>query len=300
MSKGIHYPQVTSLNRRQFLLAAAAAPVSAFGGAQLNGVAKTAYTAGTEKLTPYDIVTGYNNFYELGTDKLDPAKNASRLRARPWTITIEGEVAKPKVLDLDAVMKLSPLEERIYRHRCVEGWSIVVPWIGFPLNALLKQVEPTGKAKYVASESFYDARQMLSPRQAGIQFPYLEGLRLDEAMHPMTLLSVGLYGEMLPNQNGAPLRLVVPWKYGFKSVKSIVKIRLVEKQPPMTWNITWPQAYGFYSNVNPKRDHPGHSQAKEVRLGEGFRGTRRDTILFNGYAEQVASLYAGMDLMKYY
>ena len=207
---------------------------------------------------------------------------------------------KPKTLDLDAVMKLAPLEERIYRHRCVEGWSFVIPWVGFPLSALLKQVEPTSKAKYVAFQTFYDPKQMLSSRQAHIQFPYVEGLRLDEAMHPLTLLSVGLYGEMLPPQNGAPFRLTVPWKYGYKSIKSIVKVRFVEKQPPTTWNLEWPQAYGFYSNVNPEVDHPTHSQATEMRLGVGNFGQRIKTQKFNGYGDQVASLYSGMDLHKNY
>ena len=208
-------------------------------------------------------------------------------------------MAKPKTLDLDAIMKLAPLEERIYRHRCVEGWSFVIPWVGFPLSALLKQVELTSKAKYVAFQSFYDPKQMLSSREAHIQFPYVEGLRLDEAMHPLALLSVGVYGEVLPPQNGAPLRITLPWKYGFKSIKSIVKIRLVEKQPPTTWNLEWPEAYGFYSNVNPEVDHPTHSQAMEERLGIGRFGERIKTRKFNGY-DQVASLYAGMDLHKNY
>src|SRR5260370_2615967 len=208
-----------------------------------------------------------------------------------------GEAAKPQTFDLDAVLKLAPLEERIYRHRCVEGWSIVVPWIGFPLNALLKQVEPTAKAKYVAFESYYDPKQMPQGRWAGIAFPYVEGLRIDEAMHPLALLCVGLYGETLPNQNGPPLQLVVPAKYGFKSIKSIVKIRLVEKQPPTTWNLSAPNEYGFYSNVNPEVDHPRWSQAKERRLGEF---AKRNTLKFNGYGNEEASLYAGMALRKSY
>jgi sulfoxide reductase catalytic subunit YedY len=210
-------------------------------------------------------------------------------------------VAKPKTIDLDAAMKLAPLEERIYRHRCVEAWSIVVPWVGFSLSNLLKQVEPTGKAKYVAFESYYDSKVMLSPFQAGIHFPYQEGLRLDEAMHPLTMLAVGLYGESLPNQDGAPVRVVIPWKYGFKSIKSLARIRFVSSQPVTAWNQEAPNEYGFYSNVNPHRDHPRWSQAKERRLGEGFLGQGKliDTQMFNGYP-QVASLYSGMDLMKYY
>ena len=261
---------------------------------------KSGYNVGNEKVTPYNFVTSYNNFYEFGTGKDEPAKHAKDFRTMPWTITLEGEVAAPKTLDLDAILKLAPLEERIYRHRCVEGWSIVVPWVGFSLSALLKQVEPTGRAKFVAFESFYDRKQMISPREAGIPFPYLEGLRLDEATHPLALLAVGLYGETLANQNGAPLRLVLPWKYGFKSIKSIVKIRFTEKQSKTTWQSTWPEAYGFYSNVNPNRDHPSHSQKHEFRLGEGLFEQRRNTILFNGYGDQVASLYAGTDLRKNY
>ena len=214
---------------------------------------KTAFNADFEKITPQNVVTSYNNYYEFGTGKDEPAKNAPKWKpASPWTVRIEGEVAQPKTLDLDQILKLAPLEERIYRHRCVEAWSIVVPWIGFPLSTLLNQVKPTGKAKFVAFESFYDPQLMLSSRKAGIQFPYVEGLRLDEAMHPLTLLTAGMYGETLLNQNGAPLRLVIPWKYGFKSIKSIVRIRFLEQQPPTTWNLSWPAAYGFYSNVNPE------------------------------------------------
>ena len=292
-------PKHAYLNRRRFLAAGVAlAGAGSSSAAKLNA-SKTAFRAGNEKLTPYSIVTGYNNFYEFGTDKEQPARLARDFRTSPWTIRLEGEVTKPKTLDLDAVLKLAPLEERVYRHRCVEGWSIVVPWIGFPLSALLKQAEPTGKAKYVSFESFYDPKQMWPPAWAGIPFPYVEGLRLDEAMHPLTLLAAGLYGETLPNQNGAPLRLVIPWKYGFKGIKSIVKIRFVEKEPPTTWSRNWPQAYGFYSNVNPRRDHPGHSQGTELRLGAGWLGSRIGTQIFNGYGE-VASLYSGMDLQRYY
>ena len=295
-------PKQVYLNRRRFLKAGSAAlgalavPFTALSTAKLNGVIKGPFNT-DEKQTPRDWATGYNNFYEFGTAKEQPAQLSKNFRTSPWTVTIEGAVVKPKALDLDAVMKLAPLEERIYRHRCVEGWSMVVPWIGFPLNALLKQVEPTAKAKYVAFQSLYDPKQMPQGRWAGIDFPYVEGLRMDEALHPLTLLCVGLYGETLPNQNGAPLRLVVPWKYGFKSIKSIVKIKLVERQPPTTWNLATPSEYGFYSNVNPEVDHPRWSQGTERRLGEFFK---RKTVKFNGYGDQVASLYAGMDLRKNY
>jgi methionine sulfoxide reductase catalytic subunit len=308
----LRYSQVTPkdvyVNRRRFLASSAAvlggvaAPFSAFAGTKLNAI-KSSYSVGSEKLTSKDIISGYNNYYEFGTGKEEPAQNAPKWKVpSPWTVQIGGEVMKPKTLDLDAIMKLAPIEERIYRHRCVEGWSIVVPWIGFSLNTLLKQVEPTGKAKFVAFETYYDPKVMLSPRQAGIPFPYKEGLRLDEAMHPLVLLGMGLYGETLLNQNGAPLRLVIPWKYGFKSIKSISKITFVEKQPPTDWSAYAPNEYGFYSNVNPKRDHPRWSQAKERRLGEGFlgQGLTRDTIMFNGYGDQVASMYAGMDLIRNY
>src|SRR5882724_6780629 len=288
-------PKDIYVNRRRFLAGALAAPFIANAGTKLNAAKSPLST--DEKPTPLDAITHYNNYYEFGTDKEQPAKLAVGLKTSPWTVAIEGEVAKPKTLDLDAIMKIAPLEERIYRHRCVERWSIVVPWIGFPLNALLKQIEPTSKAKFVAFQTLYDAKQMPQARWAGLDFPYVEGLRMDEAMHPLTLLCVGLYGETLPNQNGAPLRLVVPWKYGFKSIKSIVKIKLVEKQPPTTWNLANASEYGFYSNVNPERDHPRWSQAKERRLGELGN---RDTVKFNGYGDQVASLYNGMDLRKNY
>ncbi|HTS77363.1 MAG TPA: protein-methionine-sulfoxide reductase catalytic subunit MsrP [Bryobacteraceae bacterium] len=289
-----------SLNRRRFLTAGAAAFAGlAWGDTQkLNATIKSPYST-TEPLTPIQIVTGYNNYYEFGTDKADPAKNAQGFKTSPWTLSIEGEVAKPKTLDLDQIMKIAPLEERIYRHRCVEAWSIVVPWIGFPLNALLKQVEPTSKAKFVAFQSYHNTKQepLATSWRAGIDFPYVEGLRMDEAMHPLTILTVGVYGEVLPNQNGAPIRLTVPWKYGFKSIKSLVKIKLVDKQPPATWNMANAHEYGFYSNVNPKVDHPRWSQARERRLGD-LR--MRPTLMFNGYEKEVASMYAGMDLRKYY
>jgi sulfoxide reductase catalytic subunit YedY len=295
-------PKQVYLNRRRFLGAAPIALGALLGSraaqatTKLTGVSKSSYTV-DDKVTPLDVITHYNNFYEFGTDKEDPSRNAQNFRTSPWMVKVEGEVAKPKILDLDALMKLAPLEERIYRHRCVEAWSIVVPWIGYSLNALLKEVEPTSKAKFVAFESYYDRKQMPQGTWAGIQFPYVEGLRLDEAMNPLALLAVGLYGETLPPQDGAPFRLVVPWKYGFKSIKSIVKIKLVEKMPPTTWNLSAPQEYGFYSNVNPEVDHPRWSQAKERRLGEFLK---RNTLKFNGYGEQVASLYTGMDLRKNY
>ena len=300
--EGIRYSEVTPRqlfwNRRRFLrVAGAGLWVPAAGaGAKLENVRKSPLSTG-EKLTPYKDVTTYNNFYEFGTDKAQPAALAKGFRTTPWTVTVEGAVAKPRRFDLDVIMKLAPLEERIYRMRCVEGWSMVIPWIGFPLSALLNAVEPTSKAKYVAFQSYFDSKQMPQARFAGIPLPYVEGLRMDEAMHPLTILAVGLYGEVLPNQNGAPLRLVVPWKYGFKSIKSIVRIRLVEKQPPTTWSMANPREYGFYSNVNPQVDHPRWSQARERRIGEFFK---RPTLMFNGYEEQVASLYAGMDLRKYY
>jgi methionine sulfoxide reductase catalytic subunit len=288
-------PKSVYLNRRSFLASVAfgALGSAAMANSKLNAVKSPFSTA--EKPTPYEGVTNYNNFYEFGTAKSDPAHNAKNFRTLPWTVAIEGAVSKPQVLDLDSLLKIAPLEERIYRHRCVEAWSIVVPWIGFPLNALIKAVNPLPSAKYVAFQSLYDPKQMPQGRYAGIQLPYIEGLRIDEAMHPLALLCVGLYGEVLPNQNGAPIRLVVPWKYGFKSIKSIVKIRFVEKQPPTTWNIAGPSEYGFYSNVNPEVDHPRWSQAKERRLGEFLK---RPTLKFNGYADQVAGLYAGMDLRK--
>ena len=263
---------------------------------KLSGIAKSPLST-TEKITPYNDVTHYNNYYEFGTGKDQPASLAQKLKISPWTVKVEGAVNKPQVFDMDAIMKMAPLEERIYRHRCVEAWSIVVPWIGFPLNALINKVEPTEKAKFVAFQTLLDRRVMLSESAAGIPLPYVEGLRMDEAMHPLAILCVGIYGEALPKQDGAPVRLVVPWKYGFKSIKSIVKIKFVEKQPPTTWNLTSAREYGFYSNVNPEVDHPRWSQASERRLGEFFR---RKTLMFNGYGEQVAQLYAGMDLRKNY
>jgi len=253
-----------------------------------------------EKQTPFKDAAGYNNFYEFGLDKGDPAENAHTLRTRPWTVRIEGEVNKPLTLDIDGLLKLAPLEERIYRLRCVEGWSMVIPWIGYSLSNLLKQVEPTGNAKFVEFTTLADRKQMPGLRSGVLDWPYVEGLRIDEAMHPLTLLGMGMYGQVLPNQNGAPVRLVVPWKYGFKSAKSIVRIRLVSRQPRTAWNDSAPREYGFYSNVNPNVDHPRWSQASERRIGEtGLFQPKKKTLMFNGY-DQVASLYTGMDLKRYY
>ncbi|MGH9351280.1 MAG: protein-methionine-sulfoxide reductase catalytic subunit MsrP [Terriglobia bacterium] len=305
-------PKSVYLSRRRFIFGASAAAAGLLAGDSLlrmsapslkaeaatkfSGLIKSPFST-SEKETPIDDVTHYNNYYEFGTDKLDPSKNAWKLKTSPWSVKVDGHATNRKAFDLDSLMRLAPLEERIYRHRCVEAWSIVVPWIGFPLNVLIKQAAPTAKAKYVAFQSLYDPKEMPEGRYAGIPFPYLEGLRMDEAMHPLTILCFGMYGETLPNQDGAPVRLVVPWKYGFKSIKSIVKISFVEKQPPTTWNLANSHEYGFYSNVNPHVDHPRWSQAKERRLGEFFR---RPTLMFNGYGDQVAQLYTGMDLRKYF
>jgi methionine sulfoxide reductase catalytic subunit len=252
-----------------------------------------------EKLTPYTDVASYNNFYEFGTDKSDPARTAGSLKPRPWTVAIEGEVKKPKVYDIDELLKLSAMEERIYRMRCVEGWSMVIPWVGYSLAELIKRVEPTGNAKFVEFVTLADTKQMPALNSRVLAWPYVEGLRMDEAMHPLALLAFGLYGEVLPNQNGAPVRLVVPWKYGFKSGKSLVKIRFTSKQPETSWNKAAPYEYGFYSNVNPTVDHPRWSQATERRIGEdGLFAKKRPTLMFNGYEAQVGQLYAGMDLKK--
>ena len=254
-----------------------------------------------DKPTAYADVTGYNNFYEFGTDKSDPAEEAGSLKTRPWTVVIEGEVKKPQVFGIEDLLKLSPQEDRTYRMRCVEGWSMVIPWVGYSLAELIKRVEPTGNAKYVQFVSLSDPKQMPGVGSRVLDWPYVEGLRMDEAMNPLTLLAFGLYGEVLPNQNGAPLRVVVPWKYGFKSGKSIVKIRFVEKQPKTSWELAAPNEYGFYSNVNPNVDHPRWSQARERRIGEdGLFAKKRPTLMFNGYEAQVGQLYAGMDLKKYY
>ncbi|MEW5893519.1 MAG: protein-methionine-sulfoxide reductase catalytic subunit MsrP [Pseudomonadota bacterium] len=291
-------PEAVYRDRRRFIQGAAAlAALTALpAGAALPPHKKGLYST-SEPPNSFKEITTYNNFYEFGTDKADPAANAHRLQTRPWTVSIEGACRKPKVWDIDALIRAFPLEERIYRLRCVEGWSMVIPWLGFPLADLLKQVEPTGNAKYVEFVSLHDPKQMPGQRRAILDWPYLEGLRLDEALHPLTLLVVGLYGQELPNQNGAPIRLVVPWKYGFKSAKSIVRIRLVEGQPVSSWMKAAPREYGFYSNVNPEVDHPRWSQAKERRIGEFLK---RPTLMFNGYGEQVAHLYAGMDLRRHF
>ncbi|HET8693198.1 MAG TPA: protein-methionine-sulfoxide reductase catalytic subunit MsrP [Aquabacterium sp.] len=255
----------------------------------------------SDKLTPYDDVTTYNNFYEFGTDKDEPAERAHTLRPRPWSVMVDGEVGKPQRFDIDSLMKLGALEERIYRLRCVEGWSMVIPWVGFSLSTLLKKVEPNSRAKYVEFTTLADPQQMPKVTTRILDWPYVEGLRMDEAMHPLTLLTFGLYGEVLPNQNGAPVRVVVPWKYGFKSAKSLVHIRLVEQQPVSSWTKANAREYGFYSNVNPHVDHPRWSQATERRLGDGgLFAPRRATLMFNGYEAQVGQMYAGMDLKKYY
>jgi sulfoxide reductase catalytic subunit YedY len=296
-------PEGLYLRRREFLrlgaagavgalLPAAAAPApSGPTGAPLQ-VAKRVEMAGGEQPNQWEQITGYNNFYELGVEKEDPVRNAGSLRTRPWTVSVEGEVKKPQVLDIEALLRMFPLEERIYRMRCVEAWSMVIPWVGFPLGDLIRRVEPTSRAKFVAFQTVLDPEQLPGQRRRVLDWPYVEGLRMDEATHPLTLLSVGLYGRVLPGQNGAPLRLVVPWKYGFKGIKSIVRIRFVERQPPTTWSTMAPNEYGFYANVNPAVDHPRWSQAKERRIGEFFR---RQTLPFNGYGAEVAQLYAGLD-----
>jgi methionine sulfoxide reductase catalytic subunit len=269
------------------------------GAQKLAAKANPAYVV-MDKPTSYKDITSYNNFYEFGTDKADPAQNANTLKTHPWTVSIEGEVKKPMTLDLDALLKLAPLEERIYRLRCVEGWSMVIPWIGYSFSELIKKVEPTGNAKYIEFTSLADKKQMPGVRSPVLEWPYVEGLRMDEANHPLALLTLGLYGEVLPNQNGAPVRIIVPWKYGFKSAKSIVKIRFTKDQPRTAWNLAAPNEYGFYSNVNPEVDHPRWSQASERRIGEdGFFAKKRKTLMFNGY-NQVAPLYAGMDLKKFF
>ena len=300
-------PQGLYLDRRRFLRLGAAGAVAAaalsgtpweraWAGAKLANVVKGPYNA-KDELTPYESVTSYNNFYEFGTDKEDPSRLAGSLKPRPWKVVVDGEVAKPGTFDIDDLIRPYPVQERIYRLRCVEAWSMVIPWDGFPLGDLLKRFEPTSRAKFVRFETLYDPSQFPGQRRSVLDWPYVEGLRIDEAMHPLTLLAVGLYGEVLPNQDGAPLRLVVPWKYGFKSIKSIVKISLVENMPLNTWHKTSPHEYGFYANVNPHVDHPRWSQARERRIGDFFK---RDTLMFNGYADQVASLYTGMDLRKYF
>ena len=305
-------PKSTYVNRRNFLAGATitgaaavagiafrdfaelvAPPLTARANAKIDGLQKSPFST-TEKETPYKDITTYNNFYEFSTDKDGPADLAKNFKTRPWTVTIDGDVKKKQVLDVDTIIKMAAPEERIYRHRCVEGWSIVVPWVGFSLSELVKRAEPLPKAKFVEFTTLYDPKQMPGQRTSVLKWPYVEGLRMDEAMHPLALLCFGLYGEAIPNQDGAPLRIVIPWKYGFKSAKSIVRIRFTIDQPMNTWQEAAPREYGFYSNVNPSVDHPRWSQAKERRLGEFLK---RPTLMFNGY-DQVASLYSGMDLKK--
>src|ERR1035437_4177972 len=300
-------PKSLYLNRRKFLAIAGAAAATGIGlreivspsatalaGSKIDGIKKSPLST-TETVTPYKDATNYNNYYEFSAEKDEPAKLATNFRTRPWKVKIDGQVEKKQELDVDAILKMAAPEERIYRHRCVEGWSIVVPWVGFSLSELIKRVNPTSKAKFVEFTTILDLTQMPGQQRHVLVWPYVEGLRMDEAMNPLTLLCFGMYGEDLPNQDGAPIRIVVPWKYGFKSAKAIVRIRFTEKQPQNTWNISAPQEYGFYSNVNPNVDHPRWSQAKERRLGEFFK---RPTLMFNGYGDQVASLYNGMDLKK--
>ncbi|OGT79745.1 MAG: mononuclear molybdenum enzyme YedY [Gammaproteobacteria bacterium RIFCSPLOWO2_02_FULL_47_50] len=265
-------------------------------GENLSAVGKSPYST-DEPLTPFDDVTTYNNFYEFGTDKGDPVRYSGQFKSRPWSIAIEGECARPGVYDLEDFIAPHQLEDRIYRLRCVEAWSMVIPWVGIPLGDMLKRFEPTSRARYVAFTTVYRPDEMPGQKRSVLQWPYVEGLRMDEAMNPLSILSVGLYGKVLPNQNGAPIRLIVPWKYGYKSIKSIVKIVFTEKEPPTTWNISAPGEYGFYSNVNPEVNHPRWSQRKERRIGDFFK---RETLMFNGYADQVAGLYAGMDLHKHF
>ena len=315
----IHSSEITDqklyLRRREFLQAAAGVAVAAAGAAS---VSETLFAAGLaaphgrkleakksplslapeqEKANSWEQITSYNNYYEFGTDKDSPSLTASRLKTEPWNVQIEGECAKKGNYSLDDILKGTALEERIYRHRCVEAWSMVIPWLGFPLSELIKKAEPTAKAKFIEFTTLADYGQMPGIRQPVLQWPYLEALRLDEAMHPLAILAVGLYGEVLPKQNGAPLRLVVPWKYGFKGAKSIVRIRFTERQPMNSWQLSASNEYGFYSNVNPSVDHPRWSQGTERRIGEFFK---RKTLMFNGYADQVHGLYTGMDLKKNY
>ena len=312
-------PKDQYLNRRRFLRGAASAAVAAgaaaLGAERLAEVLspRTAALAGTrletvkspltttgEELTSLKDVTTYNNFYEFGVDKGQPSQNAGDLPIRPWAIRVDGMVRKPRTFDIEALLKLRPLEDRVYRHRCVEAWSMVIPWVGYSLSEFIKQCEPLSSAKYVQILSYYDKRVEKWGSETSISWPYSEGLRMDEALNPLTLLTFGLYGEVLPNQNGAPLRIVVPWKYGFKSAKSIVGVRFLDKMPPTTWNDQAPSEYGFYSNVNPNVDHPRWSQKTERRIGLPFYAQRRTTLIFNGYADQVAALYNGMDLRKYF
>jgi sulfoxide reductase catalytic subunit YedY len=305
-------PRDLALSRRQWLAAAGTAALALPAVAQTPRPGKLAALPGAksvvpgattaETLTAYGDASTYNNFYEFGTDKGDPARYAHTLKTRPWTVSVEGEVARPGRFDIDALLKLAPMEERIYRLRCVEGWSMVIPWVGWSLAELIRRVEPTGNAKFVQFVTLADRAQMPGLRSNVLEWPYVEGLRLDEAMHPLTMLAFGMYGELMPHQNGAPVRLVVPWKYGFKSGKSLVAIRFVQAQPKTSWERAAPHEYGFYSNVNPRVDHARWSQATERRIGDagGLFAKRRPTLMFNGYEPQVGQLYAGMDLRRFF
>lgn len=301
----IHASEITDeqtyLDRREFIAASGLIVGTTLAGAPDGGglLGSVERVLGNEddELTPYQDVTTYNNFYEFGTGKDEPAKRAGDFRTRPWTVTVEGAVDRPGEYDIDQLLRIADQEERVYRLRCVEGWSMVIPWMGVSLATLIKQFQPTSRAKYVEFITLYDPEQMPGQRRRVLDWPYVEGLRLDEALNPLTLMAFGLYGKPLPNQNGAPLRLVVPWKYGFKSIKSIVTMRFRETQPVNTWNVAIPNEYGFYANVNPHVDHPRWSQAKERRIGEFFK---RDTLIFNGYGDEVAHLYTGMDLRRNY
>jgi methionine sulfoxide reductase catalytic subunit len=295
-------PQDVYLDRRRLMAGVAAgllglAAFPARSAAQLKAVRNPRYST-AEAANSYEDITTYNNFYEFGTSKDDPARLGGKFRPKPWNVTVSGEAEVTGTFTLEDMLKPHPLEERIYRLRCVEAWSMVIPWVGFPLGDLLKRFRPTSRAKFVAFKTVMRPEEMPGQRFPVLDWPYVEGLRIDEAMHPLAILAVGLYGQVLPNQNGAPLRLVVPWKYGFKSIKSIVEIRFTERQPPTSWNISAPQEYGFYANVNPEVDHPRWSQAKERRIGGGVFAPRQPTLMFNGYAEQVAGLYRGLDLAK--
>ncbi|MCZ8153984.1 MAG: protein-methionine-sulfoxide reductase catalytic subunit MsrP [Rhodobacteraceae bacterium] len=291
-------PKHLWLNRRAVIAGAGAALVAAPAAAKLT-YSPSAFST-TDEPNSFEDITSYNNFYEFGTGKEDPARNAGALTTDPWSIVIDGLVDKPGTYDIADVLKDQPLEERIYRFRCVEAWSMIIPWIGFELSGLLNRVGVQPGAKYVAFETLVRPEEMVGQQSPILDWPYREGLRLDEAMNPLTIMATGLYGEVLPNQNGAPIRLVVPWKYGFKSIKSIVRISLVAEEPPTTWNMLQPSEYGFYANVNPTVDHPRWSQATERRVGAGLFAGRQDTLMFNGYEAEVASLYAGMDLAKFY
>jgi methionine sulfoxide reductase catalytic subunit len=302
------------INRRQFITGVVAAGAAIAGGfyvrdnshtqstveaagQKLSGLVKSKYSI-SETPTSFKDITNYNNYYEFSTDKYEPAGLSRDFRTRPWSVAIGGMVKKPKKLDIDTILKLAPLEERIYRHRCVEGWSMVVPWVGFPMSALIKAADPLPSAKFIAFQTVLAPNEMPNQQRDVLPWPYVEGLRMDEAMHPLTILAVGLYDEVLPNVDGAPVRLIVPWKYGFKGIKAIVKLSFIDKMPPTTWNLMAPNEYGFYSNVNPTVDHPRWSQATERRIGGSLFAPKQPTLMFNGYGDQVAGLYSGMDLRK--